>query len=41
MEELITIYCKNTNQYYDVPIGSSLLDIYKVAGFGTRSNAPL
>ena len=32
MEELITIYCKNTNQYYDVPIGSSLLDIYKVAG---------
>lgn len=32
MEEFITIYCKNTNQYYDVPIGASLLDIYKTVG---------
>ncbi len=25
----VTIYCKNTAQYHDIPIGSSLLDIYK------------
>lgn len=24
----VTIYCKNTKQYYDFPIGSSLLEIY-------------
>ncbi|MCK9160786.1 MAG: nucleoside kinase [Bacteroidaceae bacterium] len=28
MPETITIYCKNNKMYKDVPIGSSLLDIY-------------
>ena len=32
MEEFIIIYCKNINRYYDVPVGSSLLEIYKAAG---------
>ena len=37
MSETITIYCKNNNTYKDVPIGSSLLDIYTALGarFGT------
>lgn len=35
MSETITIYCKNNNTYKDVPIGSSLLDIY------TAVDAPL
>ena len=30
--DAITIYCKNTGKYYDVPSGSTLLDIYKVVG---------
>lgn len=30
--DAITIYCKNTGKYYDVPRGSTLLDIYKVVG---------
>ena len=32
MAELITIYCKNTGKYYDVPVGSSLLEIYQIVG---------
>ena len=32
MSDTITIYCKNNNTYVDVPIGSSLLDIYKITG---------
>ena len=32
MSETITIYCKNNNTYKDVPIGSSLLDIYTAVG---------
>ena len=32
MAEQITIYCKNTGNYYEVPVGSSLLDIYKIVG---------
>lgn len=32
MSETITIYCKNNNTYKDVPIGSSLLDIYTALG---------
>lgn len=32
MSETITIYCKNNNTYKDVPIGSSLLDIYSLVG---------
>ena len=37
MSETITIYCKNNNTYKDVPIGSSLLDIYTAVAlrFGT------
>ena len=37
MSETITIYCKNNNTYKDVPIGSSLLDIYRrlALRFGT------
>ena len=30
MSETITIYCKNNNTYKEVPIGSSLLDIYSL-----------
>lgn len=36
MSETITIYCKNNNTYKDVPIGSSLLDIYTVVGAPLR-----
>lgn len=36
MSETITIYCKNNNTYKDVPIGSSLLDIYTVLGAPLR-----
>ena len=32
MSKMITIYCKNTKKYYDVPRGSTLLDIYKTVG---------
>lgn len=32
MSETITIYCKNNNLYKEVPIGSSLLDIYSLVG---------
>ena len=32
MAEQITIYCKNTGKYYDVPVGSSLLEIYQIVG---------
>lgn len=32
MSEMITIFCKNNNRYVEVPIGSSLIDIYKLAG---------
>ncbi|MDH6313676.1 uridine kinase [Parabacteroides sp. PFB2-10] len=32
MPDTITIFCKNNNAYLDVPIGSSLLDIYKRLG---------
>ena len=34
--ETITIYCKNNNTYKDVPIGSSLLDIYTAVGAPLR-----
>ncbi|WP_455624039.1 nucleoside kinase, partial [Parabacteroides sp.] len=34
--ETITIYCKNNNIYKDVPIGSSLLDIYMAVGAPLR-----
>lgn len=36
MSETITIYCKNNNSYKDVPIGSSLLDIYTAVGAPLR-----
>ena len=36
MSETITIYCKNNNTYKDVPIGSSLLDIYTAVGAPRR-----
>ena len=36
MSETITINCKNNNTYKDVPIGSSLLDIYTALGAPLR-----
>lgn len=36
MSETITIYCKNNNTNKDVPIGSSLLDIYTALGAPLR-----
>ena len=36
MSETITIYCKNNNSYKDVPIGSSLMDIYTALGAPLR-----
>ena len=36
MSETITNYCKNNNTYKDVPIGSSLLDIYTAVGAPLR-----
>ena len=36
MSETITIYCKNNNTSKDVPIGSSLLDIYTALGAPLR-----
>lgn len=36
MSETITIYCKNNNTYKEVPIGSSLLDIYTMMGAPLR-----
>lgn len=32
MTGTITVYCKNTDRYYEMPAGSSLLDIYEAAG---------
>ena len=32
MAESITIYCKNTSTYHNVPIGASLLEIYELVG---------
>jgi len=40
MTETIRIYCKNNRTYYDVPIGSSLLDIYQLVG-SPLENRPL
>lgn len=37
MSETITIYCKNNNTYTEVPIGSSLLEIYPLVGAPLRS----
>lgn len=36
MSETIIIYCKNNNSYKEVPIGSSLLDIYGMMGSPLR-----
>ena len=36
MSETITIYCKNNNTYREVPIGSSLLEIYSLVGAPLR-----
>lgn len=36
MSESVTIYCKNNNTYKEVPIGSSLLDIYAAVGAPLR-----
>lgn len=36
MSETITIYCKNNKVYKEVPIGSSLLDIYTMVGAPLR-----
>lgn len=36
MSETITIYCKNNNIYKDVPMGTSLLDIYQAVGAPLR-----
>lgn len=36
MSETITIFCKNNNVYKDVPMGSSLLDIYDAVGAPLR-----
>lgn len=32
MSDVITIFCKNNNTYTEVPVGSSLLEIYKLVG---------
>ena len=29
MQNKITVYCKNTKKYYDIPVGTSLQDFYK------------
>ena len=29
MHNTVTIFCKNTNLYHEIPLGASLLDIYK------------
>lgn len=36
MSETITIYCKNNNLYREVPMGSSLLEIYSLVGAPLR-----
>lgn len=38
MSETITIYCKNNNTYKEVPIGSSLLDIYSLVAERSQNN---
>lgn len=32
MNETISIYCKNTSKHYEVSVGSSMLEIYKIVG---------
>ncbi|MBR1928809.1 MAG: nucleoside kinase [Paludibacteraceae bacterium] len=32
MQNTVTIFCKNTEKYYDVPRGSSILEIYNLLG---------
>ena len=32
MAEMITIYCKNTGKYHDIPSGATLLEVYKLVG---------
>jgi len=32
MSDTITIFCKNNNSYAEVPVGSSLIDIYQMVG---------
>ena len=32
MQNEITIYCKNVKQYYHIPCGTSLLEVYKMVG---------
>ena len=33
MNKIITIYCKNNGQRYDVPTGSTLEEVYNLTGF--------
>jgi len=30
MQNLITIYCKNTKSYHDIPLGTSLIEVYNL-----------
>lgn len=32
MQNEITIYCKNVKQFYQIPCGTSLLEVYKIVG---------
>lgn len=36
MEDIVTIYCKNNKQYYDIQRGTSLLNVYKQIGLNLR-----
>lgn len=36
MDKTITIYCKNTKSYHDIPIGTSLIDIYNLLNINLK-----
>ena len=36
MKDSLKILCKNNDKTYDVPVGSSLLDIFKLTGLDMK-----
>jgi uridine kinase len=36
MEKIVTIFCKNNNTYKEVPMGTSLIEVYKQMGIETK-----
>jgi len=36
MQNLVTIYCKNTKSYHDIPLGTSLIEVYNLLNINLK-----